>query len=53
MAFSLYRWQEQCIKEWLDGGGHGIVEVATGAGKTVLALFAAKEIGRASCRERV
>jgi len=44
MAFSLYRWQEQCIKEWLAGGGRGIVEVATGAGKTVLALFAAKAL---------
>jgi superfamily II DNA or RNA helicase len=44
MAFSLYRWQQQCIKEWLDGGGRGIVEVATGAGKTVLALFAAKAL---------
>jgi superfamily II DNA or RNA helicase len=44
MAFSLYRWQEECIESWLTGGGRGIVEVATGAGKTVLALFAAKAL---------
>jgi superfamily II DNA or RNA helicase len=44
MAFSLYRWQEQCIQAWLAGGGRGIVEVATGAGKTILALFAAKAL---------
>lgn len=44
MAFSLYRWQEQCIQEWITRGGRGIVEVATGAGKTVLALFAAKAL---------
>ncbi|MCK9548639.1 MAG: DEAD/DEAH box helicase [Sphaerochaeta sp.] len=44
MAFSLYRWQQQCINAWLSGGRRGIIEVATGAGKTVTALFAAKAL---------
>lgn len=44
MAFSLYRWQEQCIQQWLGTNARGVVEVATGAGKTVLALFAAKAL---------
>ena len=36
----LYTWQRECLKAWESSGFHGIVHVATGAGKTVLALAA-------------
>lgn len=34
----LYRWQRQCLKAWDAHDCRGIVHVATGAGKTVLAI---------------
>jgi superfamily II DNA or RNA helicase len=37
----LYRWQEDCLAKWFENGCRGIVRVATGAGKTLLALAAA------------
>ena len=46
MSFSLYAWQEACIESWLERQGRGIVQVVTGAGKTILALYAAKELQR-------
>ncbi len=36
----LYTWQEECLKAWEGNGRRGIVNVITGAGKTVLALEA-------------
>ena len=36
----LYTWQEKCISEWQNNQTRGIVNVITGAGKTVLALAA-------------
>ena len=36
----LYRWQEECLGRWTENGCRGIVNVVTGAGKTVLALAA-------------
>lgn len=44
MGFSLYSWQQSCIKEWLSIGSRGVVQVVTGAGKTILALYAAKAL---------
>ncbi|WP_298503576.1 DEAD/DEAH box helicase [uncultured Sphaerochaeta sp.] len=44
MSFSLYAWQGDCIESWLGNQGRGIVQVVTGAGKTILALYAAKEL---------
>ena len=44
MGFSLYSWQQTCIKEWLSIGSRGVVQVVTGAGKTILALYAAKAL---------
>jgi superfamily II DNA or RNA helicase len=44
MSFSLYAWQGACIESWLGNQGRGIVQVVTGAGKTILALYAAKEL---------
>ena len=37
---ALYRWQKECLKAWQDNGCRGILRVATGAGKTRLALTA-------------
>jgi superfamily II DNA or RNA helicase len=37
---TLYSWQEECLKRWAERGCRGIVGVATGAGKTMLALAA-------------
>lgn len=36
----LYPWQEECLEKWKEAQFHGIVNVVTGAGKTVLALAA-------------
>lgn len=36
----LFPWQEECLDIWFDRQGKGIVNVVTGAGKTVLALGA-------------
>lgn len=44
MRNNLYSWQDECLKHWLANDGHGIVNVVTGAGKTVLALAAAEQL---------
>jgi superfamily II DNA or RNA helicase len=36
----LFPWQEECLNIWFQNQGRGIVNVVTGAGKTVLALGA-------------
>jgi superfamily II DNA or RNA helicase len=36
----LYRWQRECMNAWQDNGCRGILNVATGAGKTRFALAA-------------
>jgi superfamily II DNA or RNA helicase len=38
----LYPWQNECLKQWLENGRRGIVDAATGSGKTALALAAAR-----------
>jgi superfamily II DNA or RNA helicase len=37
---TLHVWQKDCLKAWVANGYRGIAAVATGAGKTVLALAA-------------
>lgn len=39
-AMELYRWQRDCLKAWQGNGCRGILNVATGAGKTRFALAA-------------
>jgi superfamily II DNA or RNA helicase len=39
-----FPWQEECLAAWLAAGGRGIAHVATGAGKTVMALMAVKAL---------
>ena len=46
MKKELYPWQEKCLEHWFSNHGHGIVQAATGAGKTLLALTAV------NCREK-
>ena len=36
----LYQWQRDCLDRWVEHGYRGIVNVVTGAGKTVFALAA-------------
>ena len=36
----LYKWQRECLDAWEQNTYHGIVNVITGAGKTVMALAA-------------
>ncbi|MCL2351310.1 MAG: DEAD/DEAH box helicase [Firmicutes bacterium] len=43
----LYEWQKECLNAWTENGFRGVVNVATGAGKTVLALAAAETLGDA------
>ncbi len=40
----LYSWQKDCINAWRENHFHGIVNVVTGAGKTVMALYAVKTL---------
>lgn len=35
----LYTWQKECIRAWHANHFHGMVNVVTGAGKTVMALY--------------
>ena len=44
MEMSLYPWQESCLKWWFSNHGRGMVQAATGAGKTRLALAAAYQL---------
>jgi superfamily II DNA or RNA helicase len=40
----LYPWQEICLSRWFENGCRGIAGVATGAGKTLLALAAIRRL---------
>ena len=40
----LYRWQKNALAAWLGHGSRGIVQAATGTGKTALALAAVDEL---------
>ena len=42
----LYQWQEECLAAWEEHGGRGIVNVVTGAGKTVFAMAAITRLRR-------
>ena len=43
----LYDWQKECLNIWAGNGYKGVVNVVTGAGKTVLALAAAQTLEEA------
>lgn len=53
MKHQLYPWQEMCLKEWQKKQFHGIVNVVTGAGKTYLALAAARLLKDQICASRL
>lgn len=44
MKLQLYPWQEECLQSWSAHRCRGILNVVTGAGKTVLALAAAEQL---------
>lgn len=46
MDVSLYTWQRDCLRAWFAAGTQGIVSVATGAGKTVMAAAAVEALQR-------
>ena len=41
---NLYDWQKDCLNKWFANNCRGIVNVATGAGKTILAIAAIKAL---------
>ena len=43
-ALNLYDWQKDCLIKWLVNDCRGIINVATGAGKTVMAIAAIKSL---------
>lgn len=40
----LRQWQSECLELWMERGCRGLVEVVTGAGKTVMALEAIRRL---------
>jgi len=40
----LYKWQEECIAKWFTSNCRGIAQVATGGGKTFMAIYAALKL---------
>lgn len=40
LKIPLFVWQKECLDIWFDNQGKGVVNVVTGAGKTILALGA-------------
>lgn len=44
MGRKLYPWQEECLERWFANNGRGMVQAATGTGKTFLALEAARRL---------
>lgn len=54
MEKTLYPWQEKCLDHWFTNHGHGIVQAATGTGKTLLALAAANRMDKEqNCELRI
>lgn len=42
----LHTWQRQCIRVWQANHFYGMANVATGAGKTVMALYGIRFFGK-------
>lgn len=40
----LYQWQKECLQVWKQNKYHGIAQVVTGAGKTIMAIHAIMQI---------
>ena len=53
MEYRLYNWQRDCLNKWKQNSCHGIVNVTTGAGKTILAIEAIKLLKKNSPNLRV
>jgi len=44
-AFTPYAYQEQAARAFVDAGGHGVVVLACGGGKTIVAMLAIARLG--------
>ena len=44
VVLETYKWQNECIEKWFSSGQRGIAEVATGCGKTRMAILCAKKL---------
>ncbi|NBJ91790.1 DEAD/DEAH box helicase [Parablautia muri] len=44
MIRELYGWQEECLTRWFANSGRGMVQAATGSGKTLVAFTAAQRL---------
>lgn len=42
--FEPYKWQKECLEKWKENKKRGVIEVATGAGKTSFAIMAALSV---------
>jgi len=47
-SMSLRPHQKEAISAWIDAGQRGVVSLPTGAGKTILAIFAMEKVGRST-----
>lgn len=47
---NLYGWQKDCLIKWFVNNCRGIINVATGAGKTILAIAAIKALEEKLCK---
>ena len=52
MAVELYRWQKECLKVWKENNHRGIINVITGAGKTVFAMACIQSVLDDMSREK-
>lgn len=49
----LYRWQKECVEQWITHQTRGIADVITGAGKTTMALACADHLRKQISELRV
>jgi superfamily II DNA or RNA helicase len=50
---NLYDWQKECLDKWFSNNCQGIINVATGAGKTILAVAAIKMLREKICQNKL
>lgn len=43
-GIKLYKWQNECLDSWFLSNNRGVIEVVTGAGKTIFALAAIQRL---------
>ena len=53
MKHNLYKWQQECLDQWIHNNYHGIVDVTTGAGKTYFSCAAILHLRKIYPRLRI